>query len=51
MVWFITAYEAYYKTLKEVSSKSKGETSLIRVIEKPIEIDNLVKQVKSELGI
>ena len=48
-VWFITAYEVYYKTLKEVSSKSKEETILDRFIQKPIEINNLVKQVKSEL--
>jgi len=48
-VWFITAYEVYYKTLKEVSSKSKEETILDRFIQKPIEINNLVKQIKSEL--
>ena len=48
-VWFITAYEVYYKTLKEVSSKSKEETVLDRFIQKPIEINNLVKQIKSEL--
>ena len=48
-VWFITAYEVYYKTLKEVSSKSKEETILDRFIQKPIEINNLVKQVESEL--
>jgi DNA-binding response OmpR family regulator len=48
-VWFITAYEVYYKTLKEVSSISKEETILDRFIQKPIEINNLVKQVKSEL--
>jgi two-component system catabolic regulation response regulator CreB/two-component system response regulator ChvI len=47
-VWFITAYEVYYKTIKEVSSKSK-ETVLGRFIQKPIEINNLVKQIKSEL--
>jgi DNA-binding NtrC family response regulator len=39
MVWFITAYETYYRALKEVSSTSKGEMSSIPVIEKPIEID------------
>jgi two-component SAPR family response regulator len=47
-VWFITAYEVYYKTLTEISSKSK-ETVLGRFIQKPIEINNLVKQIKSEL--
>jgi DNA-binding response OmpR family regulator len=46
--WFITAYEVYYKTLTEVS-KSKEETLLDRFIQKPIEINNLVKQIKSEL--
>ena len=49
MVWFITAYETYYKALKEVSSTSKGEMSSGPVIEKPIEIDKLVKQIKTEL--
>ena len=48
-VWFITAYEIYYKTLKEVSLKSKEETILDRFIKKPIEINNLVKSIKSEL--
>ena len=48
-VWFITAYEVYYKTLTEVSSKSKEETISDRFIRKPIEINNLVKQIKSEL--
>ncbi len=48
-VWFITAYELYYKTLAEVSSKSKEEKILDRFIQKPIEINNLVKQIKSEL--
>ncbi|HYT03001.1 MAG TPA: hybrid sensor histidine kinase/response regulator, partial [Candidatus Acidoferrum sp.] len=48
-VWFITAYEVYYKTLTEVSSKSKEEKILDRFIQKPIEINNLVKQIKSEL--
>ena len=47
--WFITAYEVYYKTLTEVSSKSKEEKILDRFIQKPIEINNLVKQIKSEL--
>ena len=47
-VWFITAYEVYYKTLTELSSKSKEEMKR-RFIQKPIEIYNLVKQVKSEL--
>jgi signal transduction histidine kinase/CheY-like chemotaxis protein len=49
MVWFITAYETYYRALKEVSSTSEGEMSSIPVIEKPIEIDKLVKQIKTEL--
>jgi hypothetical protein len=49
MVWFITAYETYYRALKEVSSISKGEMSSAPVIEKPIEIDKLVKQIKTEL--
>ena len=48
-VWFITAYETYHKVLKEVSSTSKGETSPGPVIEKPIEIDKLVKQIRTEL--
>ena len=42
-VWFITAYEIYSKASKE-------EMILDRFIQKPIEINNLVKQVKSELG-
>jgi DNA-binding LytR/AlgR family response regulator len=46
LVWFITAYETYYRATKEASSTSKKE---IPVIEKPIEIDKLVKQIKSEL--
>jgi CheY-like chemotaxis protein len=48
-VWFITAYEVYYKTLTEVSTKSKEEKISDRFIQKPIEINNLVKQIKSEL--
>ena len=48
-VWFITAYETYHKVLKEVLSTSKGETSPGPVIEKPIEIDKLVKQIRKEL--
>jgi signal transduction histidine kinase/ActR/RegA family two-component response regulator len=48
-IWLISAYEVYYKTLeKEISSKLK-ETILDHFIQKPVEIDNLVKQVKSEL--
>ncbi len=48
-IWFISAYEVYYKTAeKEGSSKLKG-TILDHDIQKPIDIDNLVKQVKSEL--
>ena len=49
MVWFITAYETYYRALKEVSSISKGEMISAPVIEKPIEIDKLVKQIKTVL--
>jgi DNA-binding response OmpR family regulator len=48
-VWFITAYETYYKVLKEVLSTSKGGMSPGPVIEKPIEIDKLVKLIKTEL--
>ena len=48
-VWFITAYETYHKVLKEVLSTSKGETSPRPVIGKPIEIDKLVKQIRTEL--
>ena len=48
-VWFISAYEVYYKTIKkEVPSKLK-ETILDHIIQKPVEIDNLVKQIKTEL--
>jgi CheY-like chemotaxis protein len=48
-IWLISAYEVYYKTLeKEISSKLK-ETISGHFIQKPVEIDNLVKQVKSEL--
>ncbi|MDQ6722878.1 MAG: ATP-binding protein, partial [Thermoproteota archaeon] len=48
-IWFISSYEVYYKTAeKESSSKLKG-TILDHDIQKPIDIDNLVKQVKSEL--
>ena len=49
MVWFITAYETYCRALKEASSTSKGEMISIPIIEKPIEIDKLVKQIKKEL--
>jgi two-component system, OmpR family, sensor histidine kinase VicK len=48
-VWFISAYETYYKALKEVLSTSQGETGPGPVIEKPIEIDKLVKQIRTEL--
>ena len=48
-VWFITAYETYHKALEKVSSKSQEEMSLGCLIQKPIEIDNLVKQIKLEL--
>ena len=46
-VWFITAYERYDKPLKEVPPKSRE--MILKVVEKPIEIDILVKQIKSEL--
>jgi CheY-like chemotaxis protein len=49
MVWFITAYETYYRAIKEASSTSKKEMISVPVIEKPIEIDKLVKQIKTEL--
>jgi signal transduction histidine kinase len=47
-VWFITAYETYDKVLKEVPPKSR-EMILNHLVEKPIEIDILVKQIKLEL--
>ena len=46
-VWFITAYERY-EVLKEVPPMSK-EMILNHFVEKPIEIDVLVKQIKLEL--
>ena len=46
-VWFITAYERYDKPLKEVPPKSRE--MILKVVEKPIEIDILVKQIKSVL--
>jgi CheY-like chemotaxis protein len=49
MVWFITAYETYYRAIKQASSTSKKEMISVPVIEKPIEIDKLVKQIKKEL--
>ena len=49
---FITGYEIHYKALKEVSSKPSREgMDLELFIQKPIEINDLVKQVKSELGL
>ena len=48
-IWFITAYETYHRVLKEASSTSKKEMISVPVIEKPIEIDKLVKQIKTEL--
>jgi signal transduction histidine kinase/ActR/RegA family two-component response regulator len=51
VVWFITAYETYYRSLKAVSPTSKGEMGPGPVIEKPIEIDRLVKQIKTELHL
>jgi hypothetical protein len=49
MVWFITAYDTYYRALKEAVSTPKGEMSSIPVIEKPVEIDKLVKHIKKVL--
>ena len=49
-VWFITAYERYDKALNEVPPKSR-EMLLNHFVEKPIEIDILVKQIKSELRL
>jgi two-component system sensor histidine kinase VicK len=49
LVWFITAYETYYRALKEASSTSKGDMISAPIIEKPIEIGKLVKQIKKEL--
>ena len=46
-VWFITAYERY-EVLKEVPPMSK-EMILNHFVEKPIEIDVLVKQIKLEI--
>ncbi|MGC2683167.1 MAG: ATP-binding protein [Candidatus Nitrosopolaris sp.] len=47
-VWFITAYERYDKVLKEVPPMLR-EKILSHSVEKPIEIDILVKQIKLEL--
>ena len=47
-VWFITAYERYDKALKEVPPMSR-EKILSHSVEKPIEIDILVKKIKLEL--
>jgi len=47
-VWFITAYERYDKALNEVPPKSREMISY-HFVEKPIEIDTLVKQIKLEL--
>jgi two-component system, OmpR family, sensor histidine kinase VicK len=48
-VWFISAYEVYYKTLKKEAPSKLKETILDHIIQKPVEIDNLVKQIKTEL--
>jgi len=48
-VWFITAYERIDKAQKEVSPKLR-EMILNHFVEKPIEIDILVKQIKLELA-
>jgi hypothetical protein len=39
----------YYKASKEVLPISQGEMSPGPVIEKPIEIEELVKQIRTEL--
>jgi DNA-binding response OmpR family regulator len=49
IVWFITAYETYNRSLKKVSPTSIGVMNSGLVIEKPIEINKLVKQIKTEL--
>ncbi len=48
-VWFISAYEVYYKTVKRSSIKIKRNDFVDHIIQKPVEIDNLVKQIKTEL--
>jgi signal transduction histidine kinase/CheY-like chemotaxis protein len=52
-VWFITAYERFDKAQKEVPTNSRDIILNHFVekpfVEKPIEIDILVKQIKSEL--
>jgi two-component SAPR family response regulator len=48
-VWFITAYERYDKPLKEVPPKSREKILKTMLILKPIDIDILVKQIRSEL--
>lgn len=50
-VWFITAYETYHKVLEKASSKSQEGMNLDRLIEKPVEIDKLVEQIKLELEL
>jgi len=50
-IWFITAYETYLKVLEKASSKSGEQMSLGRLVEKPIEIDKLVEQIKLELDL
>jgi hypothetical protein len=40
---------SFYGAIKEALSTSKKEMISVPVIEKPIEIDKLVKQIKSEL--
>jgi CheY-like chemotaxis protein len=47
-VWFITAYERYDKALKDVPLNS-SVLILNHFVEKPIEIDIFVKEIKSEL--
>ncbi len=46
-VCFITAFEVYYQALKELFPKDDVDCFL----SKPISLDELVKTVKSELGL
>jgi two-component system, OmpR family, response regulator ChvI len=46
-VCFITAFEVYYQSLKELFPKDDVDCFL----SKPISLDELVKTVKSELGL
>jgi CheY-like chemotaxis protein len=52
LVWFISAYETYYRAIKEASSTSKKEMTSVPVIEKPIEIDKIseTNKIRVRLG-